>query len=103
MASQHRDRADIDNVTMVEPGSPRHESGAIKDVEKGTAGGPMVKGASKTDVTVDAVWGDVGSEGPNYRNLGWIRASVLETKTQIGLGVLGLVSHVFLRLLLCHG
>jgi hypothetical protein len=25
----------------------------------------------KTDVTVDAVWGDVGADGPNYRNLGW--------------------------------
>ena len=39
----------------------------------------------------DAVWGDVGEDGPNYRSLGWIRAAVLETKTQIGLGVLGLV------------
>ena len=40
----------------------------------------------------DAVWGDVGEDGPNYRSLGWVRASVLEVKTQIGLGVLGLVS-----------
>ncbi|WRT70458.1 uncharacterized protein IL334_007456 [Kwoniella shivajii] len=39
---------------------------------------------------VDAVWGTIDEDGPNYRNLGWIRASVLELKTQIGLGVLGL-------------
>ncbi|WWC72427.1 uncharacterized protein I206_106389 [Kwoniella pini CBS 10737] len=38
----------------------------------------------------DAVWGTIDEDGPNYRNLGWIRASVLELKTQIGLGVLGL-------------
>jgi hypothetical protein len=40
---------------------------------------------------VDAVWGTIEDDGPNYRNLGWIRASVLEVKTQIGLGILGLV------------
>ena len=39
----------------------------------------------------DAVWGEIGEGGPDYRSLGWIRAAVLETKTQIGLGVLGLV------------
>ncbi|WWC65396.1 uncharacterized protein I303_108014 [Kwoniella dejecticola CBS 10117] len=38
----------------------------------------------------DAVWGTIDEDGPNYRNLGWVRASVLELKTQIGLGVLGL-------------
>ncbi|WVR08402.1 hypothetical protein IAU60_005457 [Kwoniella sp. DSM 27419] len=38
----------------------------------------------------DAVWGTIDENGPNYRNLGWIRASVLMLKTQIGLGVLGL-------------
>ncbi|ORY82877.1 transmembrane amino acid transporter protein-domain-containing protein, partial [Leucosporidium creatinivorum] len=39
----------------------------------------------------DAVFGDVNDgSGPNYRSLGWIRASVLLVKTQIGLGVLGM-------------
>lgn len=55
---------------------------------------------------IDAVWGELKEGGPNYRNLGWyvlanglclvrsnirIRASVLEVKSQIGLGVLALV------------
>lgn len=38
------------------------------------------------------VWGEINENGPNYRNLGWIRASVLMIKYQIGLGVLGIVS-----------
>ncbi|KAK8845615.1 hypothetical protein IAR55_006331 [Kwoniella newhampshirensis] len=40
----------------------------------------------KDALVVDAVWGTIEEGGPNYRNLGWIRASVLELKTQIGLG-----------------
>lgn len=43
------------------------------DVEKNGAN-THVEGDGKTpknDVTVDAVWGDVGADGPNYRNLGW--------------------------------
>ncbi|KAJ5433661.1 uncharacterized protein N7458_012817 [Penicillium daleae] len=56
----------------------------------------------------DAVFGDMGEGGPNYRNvriehnivtttsdlfkLGWIGTAVLMTKTQIGLGVLGIPS-----------
>ncbi|WVQ95771.1 hypothetical protein IAU59_002870 [Kwoniella sp. CBS 9459] len=39
---------------------------------------------------VDAVWGTIDEGGPNYRSLGWMRASILMMKTQIGLGVLGL-------------
>ncbi|KAK6905141.1 hypothetical protein I203_105961 [Kwoniella mangroviensis CBS 8507] len=42
---------------------------------------------------IDAVWGEIDlsdGSGPNYRNLSWVKASVLEVKTQIGLGVLGL-------------
>lgn len=40
------------------------------DVEKHGASSDIGK-VPKTDVTVDAVWGDVGADGPNYRNLGW--------------------------------
>lgn len=39
----------------------------------------------------DAVWGQLSERGPNYRNLGWVRAFVLLVKSQIGLGVLGMV------------
>lgn len=39
------------------------------------------------------LWGDLDDDGPRYRNLGWIRATVLMTKYQVGLGVLGIVSH----------
>lgn len=93
MTAEHHEHEnmDTDNETIVEPASPRRQSNAGKDVEKTAGVGPIVSGVGKADVTVDAVWGDVGSDGPNYRNLGWIRAAVLETKTQIGLGVLGLV------------
>lgn len=38
------------------------------------------------------VWGNLDGEGPNYRGLGWVRASVLLVKIQIGLGVLAIVS-----------
>ncbi|QPK66786.1 hypothetical protein CNBG_10000 [Cryptococcus deuterogattii R265] len=41
-------------------------------------------------VTQDAVWGEITEDGPNYRNLGFSRAVVLQIKSQIGLGVLGL-------------
>lgn len=37
------------------------------------------------------VWGDLEEGGPNYRALGWVRASVLLMKIQIGLGVLAIV------------
>ncbi|KAK4630125.1 N amino acid transport system protein [Fulvia fulva] len=42
-----------------------------------------------TCVTNDAVFGDV-TNGPNYRNVGWMGGVVLMLKTQIGLGVLGI-------------
>lgn len=42
------------------------------------------------------VWGDLEDGGPNYRALGWVRASVLLMKIQIGLGVLAIVSVVLL-------
>lgn len=41
------------------------------DVEKHGAKSSDDEKVPKTDVTVDAVWGDVGADGPNYRNLGW--------------------------------
>ncbi|KAK2029003.1 transmembrane amino acid transporter [Colletotrichum zoysiae] len=40
----------------------------------------------------DAVFGDITSEGPNYRSVGWLGTSVLMMKTQIGLGVLSIPS-----------
>ncbi|GAB7365634.1 hypothetical protein MBLNU230_g6698t1 [Neophaeotheca triangularis] len=40
----------------------------------------------------DAVFGLVQGGGPNYRNVGWIRTTVLMMKTQIGLGVLAIPS-----------
>nr|XP_031858123.1 uncharacterized protein CI109_006464 [Kwoniella shandongensis]KAA5525195.1 hypothetical protein CI109_006464 [Kwoniella shandongensis] len=51
-----------------------------------------IKPDGANGTVVDAVWGTIEEGGPNYRNLGWIRAAVLELKTQIGLGVLGLPS-----------
>ncbi|GMK56145.1 hypothetical protein CspeluHIS016_0212010 [Cutaneotrichosporon spelunceum] len=33
------------------------------------------------------LWGDLDDDGPKYRNLGWIRATILMTKYQVGLGV----------------
>jgi hypothetical protein len=38
------------------------------------------------------VWGELTEDGPNYRNLGWLGATILMCKYQIGLGVLGIVS-----------
>ncbi|GFZ50956.1 hypothetical protein JCM24511_08714 [Saitozyma sp. JCM 24511] len=55
---------------------------------------------AEEDVIVDAVWGRLDDQsGPNYRNLGWIRAAVLEIKTQIGLGVLGLSSWLIAQII----
>ncbi|KIR42716.1 neutral amino acid transporter [Cryptococcus deuterogattii 99/473] len=39
---------------------------------------------------VDGVWGTLDESAPNYRSLGWIRASVLMIKVQIGLGILAI-------------
>ncbi|OCF30956.1 hypothetical protein I316_07362 [Kwoniella heveanensis BCC8398] len=40
----------------------------------------------------DEVFGDIKEDGPNYRNVGWLGATVLILKSQIGLGVLSLPS-----------
>ena len=70
MTSEYREHVDSDHATMVEPPSPPLQSNKLKDVEKTGADGQVIA-PGKTDVTVDAVWGDVGADGPNYRNLGW--------------------------------
>lgn len=70
MAAEHREELESDHATMVESTSPSRQPNKLNDVEKNGGVGQVV-GTSKTDVTVDAVWGDVGSDGPNYRNLGW--------------------------------
>ncbi|KAJ5215168.1 amino acid transporter [Penicillium citrinum] len=41
-------------------------------------------------ITEDAVFGTITTDGPNYRNIGWLGTSVLMMKAQIGLGVLSL-------------
>lgn len=42
-------------------------------------------------VTVhDAVFGEVGEDGPNYRSVSWLGASALMTKANVGLGVLSI-------------
>ncbi|KAJ5125222.1 hypothetical protein N7448_004549 [Penicillium atrosanguineum] len=38
----------------------------------------------------DAVFGEITSDGPNYRSVGWLGTAVLMMKTQIGLGVLSI-------------
>jgi hypothetical protein len=43
------------------------------DAESGEGGGEVV----------DAVWGKIGEDGPNYRNLGWLGAAIIETKIQV--------------------
>ncbi|KAL2414861.1 Transmembrane transporter [Exophiala dermatitidis] len=43
-----------------------------------------------TAYTHDAVFGEITSKGPNYRNVGWLGTVALMMKTQIGLGVLSI-------------
>ena len=42
------------------------------------------------DGEVDAVWGKLDGDGPNYRSLGWKGATIIQVKMQVGLGILGL-------------
>ncbi|KAF4556527.1 Transmembrane amino acid transporter-like protein 3 [Elsinoe fawcettii] len=44
----------------------------------------------QTEIMHDAVFGQITTDGPNYRNVGWLGTSVLMMKTQIGLGVLSI-------------
>lgn len=45
---------------------------------------------SKGPLEADAVFGEVVEGGQNYTTLSWVRATVVLTKSQIGLGVLGI-------------
>lgn len=68
MAISHSEHRRSDSITMAET-TPTN-SNKVNDVEKhGRVEGDDK--SPKNDVTVDAVWGDVGADGPNYRNLGW--------------------------------
>uniref|UniRef100_L2G2Y0 Amino acid permease n=1 Tax=Colletotrichum fructicola (strain Nara gc5) TaxID=1213859 RepID=L2G2Y0_COLFN len=42
------------------------------------------------NASYDAVFGEIGEDGPNYRNVGWLGTAALMMKTQIGLGVLSI-------------
>lgn len=46
------------------PGDGDREKGPVHEA-------PLKKSMSGTDTTVDAVWGEISEDGPNYRNLGW--------------------------------
>lgn len=46
--------------------------------------------ADEKRVVHDSVFGDITEDGPNYRNVGWVRSVALMMKTQIGLGVLSM-------------
>ncbi|KAL8279595.1 hypothetical protein RQP46_007908 [Phenoliferia psychrophenolica] len=67
--------------------SPRMDQKKEHDVEAVVFSTTFDKNA-----TEDAVFGHVDENGPNFTNMGWIRASVVQAKAQIGLGVLGIPS-----------
>nr|XP_019010104.1 uncharacterized protein I206_04572 [Kwoniella pini CBS 10737]OCF48885.1 hypothetical protein I206_04572 [Kwoniella pini CBS 10737] len=71
--------ADRDSYSLAD----RAEVGKLSDPEVG-------KPALGNGTVVDAVWGNIEGDGPNYRSLSWIKATVLQLKTQVGLGILGL-------------
>ncbi|KAM0540283.1 hypothetical protein ACHAO7_011348 [Fusarium culmorum] len=48
------------------------------------------KGGYEDDSTHDAVFGEISSEGPDYRSVGLVGTAGLMMKTQIGLGVLSI-------------
>lgn len=41
--------------------------------------------ANENGEMVDAVWGKLDGNSPNYRNLSWIRASIIMIKSQVSL------------------
>ncbi|KAJ0166204.1 N amino acid transport system protein [Colletotrichum tanaceti] len=53
---------------------------------------PSASNDPDSAIAHDAVFGEITSEGPNYRSVGWLGTSVLMMKTQIGLGVLSIPS-----------
>lgn len=40
----------------------------------------------REDPTVDAVWGKLDDDSPNYKNLSWFRASIIMIKSQVSRG-----------------
>ena len=68
------------------------------DMEK-TTQDPSQNGEVLASNTIehDAVFGEITEDGPNYRNVGWIGTTALMMKTQIGLGVLSMLSSVGLQ------
>lgn len=62
------------------------------DLEQTVTGGPSQPGDVENLQVNDDVFGEVGEDGPNYRNVGWIAASVLMLKSQVGIGVLSIPS-----------
>jgi hypothetical protein len=71
-----------------------------KDLDLSTAENAYLdKDETKVEVApaqdeVKDVWGDLDENGPNYRGLGWMRATVILMKVQIGLGVLAMPSNL---------
>jgi hypothetical protein len=74
------------NTAPVEPEQSRFNFSNKKDVETGEKAGeqhpnvsadgtvmqdPLHKKSTSDIATVDAVWGEISEDGPNYRALGW--------------------------------
>ncbi|WQF83653.1 Putative amino acid transporter, transmembrane domain-containing protein [Colletotrichum destructivum] len=66
----------------------------MKEKKEGSYGRGEASSSDGPDNAIahDAVFGEITSEGPNYRSVGWLGTSVLMMKTQIGLGVLSIPS-----------
>ncbi|KAK4702958.1 hypothetical protein P7C70_g3266, partial [Phenoliferia sp. Uapishka_3] len=60
--------------------------GSESDLEAVDVSAPVYDKNAKED----AVWGTSDDKGPNFTNMGWKGASVVQAKAQIGLGVLGI-------------
>lgn len=58
--------------------------------EKAEAYTVEVGSVAALEPQTDAVFGDMGEGGPNYRGVGWKGACVLMIKSNVGLGVLSL-------------
>lgn len=41
------------------------------DLDSAEIGHPKVRTAAAGEPVIDAVWGEISADGPNYRNLGW--------------------------------
>ncbi|CAG8938614.1 unnamed protein product [Penicillium salamii] len=65
---------------------------AQNDIQDSEQASPSEKFDEQDVIAHDAVFGTITRDGPNYRNMEWLGASVLMMKAQIGLGVLSLPS-----------